>query len=103
MALISVSLQVASLRRRHNRRGHNRKLIRNNKKSKLNHRLKRRKDLDDENTGSTGSHCSIDVREYKEIKLCGCKFKGFNCQVFESFIDITNPDKTKMTPLKFTA
>ena len=101
IALISITFEMDSLRRRNRRnkkRGSHKKRISNHKSKR---RSKKRKEQDLDHIDYTGSDCSIDVRDYKEINLCGCKFKGFNCQVFEAFVDITNPDITKLTPLKF--
>jgi len=63
--------------------------------------LKKRKEPDDEAINLTGRNCDVEMREYKEIQICGCKFGGFNCEAFEAFIDASNPDKSKHTPLKF--
>jgi len=37
---------------------------------------------------TAGEVCDVEVRDYKKINVCGCKFWGITCQSYISFVEV---------------
>ena len=61
-------------------------------------RMKEGEDVVINESVQAGEMCDVEVRDYKQIKICGCKYWGFRCQTYKYYVDENYSDRTKIQP-----